>query len=568
MRGGSTGTINDQYHFSQTYKLATDSQRNVYGLSKVGRGTLDIAGNQKTYYGSSYDYEYDVTLFSLACNGSYRWSKVFGGDGNEFIPSVCVDSQDNVYTGIRFGGCGLPDNQAYPARIDNDWVLDSYNDCRLLALCKFDTQGQLLWRRQPDAVGVTFSSVFTYQGSKGMVIDENNVIHWLVQLVPGTYCNGALTATKSPSNHYVLKYDTQGNFLGAVDLDLQFFTGTGTDLLFYRNPGNGNYVVHFSIDQSNQFIKATLNGTVLPYTFYLLGFNAQGQVVYNQSNHRTLGQKFLISGVDFDPQNNIYLSGISAANNSADMFLTFGSTSSIYSPHFVMKLNPTADNIIWSSRSQNNITSIQYPCTIKYSNNQVIVATSAGYNPVTPTPSLISWDNQNIPNSTGSSNNDPFLAWFDANTGACTKLDRLASPVFNQDYARAITLDNNNDILLGGQFSTSLNLANNTSLQGSGLSQPFFVVKYASEACAPLANETFQTNNSPKLYPNPTQGLFYVETDQPLSYTICALSGSVLLTGQLNPQQPIDATQLPQGCYLVNLTDQNQQRTTLKLVVK
>jgi hypothetical protein len=386
--------------------------------------------------------------------------------------------------------------------------------------------------------------------------------------VPGTFCNGALTATKSPSNHYVLKYDTQGNFLGAVDLDLQFFTGTGTDLLFYRNPGNGNYVVHFSIDQSNQFIKATLNGTVLPYTFYLLGFNAQGQVVYNQSNHRTLGQKFLISGVDFDPQNNIYLSGISAANNSADMFLTFGSTSSIYSPHFVMKLNPTADNIIWSSRSQNNITSIQYPCTIKYSNNQVIVATSAGYNPVTPTPSLISWDNQNIPNSTGSSNNDPFLAWFDANTGACTKLDRLASPVFNQDYARAITLDNNNDILLGGQFSTSLNLANNTSLQGSGLSQPFFVVKYASEACAPLANETFQTNNSPKLYPNPTQGLFYVETDQPLSYTICALSGSVLLTGQLNPQQPIDATQLPQGCYLVNLTDQNQQRTTLKLVVK
>ncbi|ESU26560.1 hypothetical protein FLJC2902T_25310 [Flavobacterium limnosediminis JC2902] len=48
-------------------------------LSPVGQTLLNIDGNPKTNYGDSSS-KTDFALSSFSCDGTYRWSKIIGGD--------------------------------------------------------------------------------------------------------------------------------------------------------------------------------------------------------------------------------------------------------------------------------------------------------------------------------------------------------------------------------------------------------------------------------------------------------------------------------------------------------
>lgn len=100
--GGGTGTASSNTK-EQVYSMATDSQNNIYILSRVRGSDVEIDGNSKATYG--YSTPSDVVLASFSCNGTYRWSKIIGGNGTEDINAVQIDSQDNVYVAGKVATC-------------------------------------------------------------------------------------------------------------------------------------------------------------------------------------------------------------------------------------------------------------------------------------------------------------------------------------------------------------------------------------------------------------------------------------------------------------------------------
>lgn len=81
-RGGSTDNLSTigSSRREEVIAMATDSQKNIYVLSPVGQTLLNIDGNPKTNYGDSSS-KTDFALSSFSCDGTYRWSKIIGGEG-------------------------------------------------------------------------------------------------------------------------------------------------------------------------------------------------------------------------------------------------------------------------------------------------------------------------------------------------------------------------------------------------------------------------------------------------------------------------------------------------------
>lgn len=102
--GGSAENLGSN-NFEQVYSIATDSQKNVYVLSKVGMSNLNIDGNPKPNYDDPSSFPTDIVLASFSCDGTYRWSKIIGGRNTEEISAVQVDSQDNVYIAGKMMTC-------------------------------------------------------------------------------------------------------------------------------------------------------------------------------------------------------------------------------------------------------------------------------------------------------------------------------------------------------------------------------------------------------------------------------------------------------------------------------
>ena len=77
-----------------------------------------------------------------------------------------------------------------------------------------------------------------------------------------------------------------------------------------------------------------------------------------------------------------------------------------------------------------------------------------------------------------------------------------------------------------------------------------------------LADDVFS------IYPNPTHGIFVVETQcfasQPTEYRITNLMGQILMSGTITAEtQQIDVTNLPAGMYFITVGD-----ATRKFVVR
>ncbi len=98
-------------------------------------------------------------------------------------------------------------------------------------------------------------------------------------------------------------------------------------------------------------------------------------------------------------------------------------------------------------------------------------------------------------------------------------------------------------------------------ITNSGSQSDFFVAKYATQACSPLAvNEN--SSLAPSLYPNPTQGIVQFDNSKRLFTTVSVytyLGQEVIkaLDCSQNENPILDLSKLANGVYLVKLTGVN-----------
>jgi hypothetical protein len=550
-RGGSLQEIpGGSLRREETYFLTTDSQKNIYGLSTVGKPGLNIDNVVKNNF-DDFPAPLDIALFSFACDGTYRWSKIIGGIGTETLSSIKVDAQDNVYIAGRMGICN---QMGYPPRIDDD-IIQDYTDCRVMFIAKYNTNGVLQWIKKPQPADVdqtTDSAAF----SRGLEIDAFGNLYWLCWLPQGIYANGAYTNTSPGRTWVILKYDANGNFLNAMPLNMQTSQGYAYFLRFQRNPHNGNfYFYSVTGDQQDDF--ATIGGNPITHSTFLASFDSNGTYQWHRENTYVQSGTFYLYNLDFDDQNNIYIGG-KMFGLGFDSFLGFTIPEGI-SPGFVMKTNPDATQVIWSSyhnKGSQNYGGIAL-------NNNELGYTSYCFG------TDFTWGSQTLNASGTNQGQEVLLARFDKNTGACIGLTKIPGNAGFDDVGAAITADASGDYILGGGIGGTLTF-NNGQIVNDGSQSDFFVAKYATQACSPLAIIGNPANNI-TLYPNPTKGI--VRFDNTLSYiqkiSIYNSLGQEIEKSFKCPQAQdvgIDLSGYPDGIYIIRL--EGKEGNSVTKVVK
>lgn len=563
--GGGNNAISGSNYFSkeQVIDMATDSQRNIYVLSVVTMDDVNVNSGVPiaiTTY-EMYPYDTDFILISYTCDGSYRWHKVFGGGGSDYPSGIQIDNQDNVYISGSFNECSNPASDPYYAISqigDNNGSIytstSSTNDnCQRIFLAKFDSNGVFQWLHRPHDP-LTSSTALAWMHRNFYII--NDVIHWIVALPSGSYENGVFSNTNStvPFLYYVLKYDTNGTFISATPFDLQLSGYTSAELRWYRNPHNGYY---YAVFLNNNSITVTAGGNslnaVLPK---IICFNDQGQYLWHSESS---GYSLNFQTLDFDPQNNIYVSGSSINYTSLSNSFLGWSLPGINTgaATFIMKCNPTMTAYDWvtnhspgSAKGENHI---------YYTANKVYFAGAVNQ-------ANFSWDTQTAIGPGPNNMFDPLLASFDPNTGNCTSLHRLVGNNGVDDSFTKITQDNNGDLILGGYMGYQLTDNNGTDYYSYGGNTDFFITKFASAACTPLSNESFDETEI-QVYPNPANDYITVSINENINYELFSVTGQLVKKGSLTiNENTINLQELSKGYYLLKLTSENNIVQTLKVL--
>uniref|UniRef100_UPI004048F998 T9SS type A sorting domain-containing protein n=1 Tax=Flavobacterium sp. TaxID=239 RepID=UPI004048F998 len=548
--GGSSENLGSN-DFEQVYSIATDSQKNVYVLSKVGMSSLDVDGNPKTNYDNPSFTPTDTVLASFSCDGTYRWSKVIGGSDDEEITAVQLDSEDNVYVAGRIATCNDGSSlQPFPGRIEDDYVFTNASGaCSLIFLAKFDTNGVFQYVKRPQ-LPTSLSNAATYTRSYNFQI-QNDSLYWFVWLPPGVYAEGGFTNNTTETHApYVLKYNLDGTFIEATQL------GTVQGLFsvvinYYRNPYNGFYYMTFHKVSATTF---NINGQPIANTAALVCYDNNGNYLWKRENTQPMAGSLVFYSLDFDPQNNIYIGG-KIASSSIDSFMGF--TASFSAPAFVMKLDADASNLLWASH-HDTVGSGGYGALIYNGDEVAYTGWCAGSN--------FTWGEQSIQVSNPNEGQDALLARFDSATGACLSLHNIPSTIGSTDRGTAIAVDASGDYLVGGGFAAQIFDTNGAAVSNEGGTTDFFIAKFATEICSVLSNENFEEATI-QVYPNPASDFVTVSVKENTSYELYTLTGQIVKQGHLTAvNNTLVIQDLSSGCYLLQLKNEKGVLENIKVM--
>lgn len=554
-RGGSNENLGNDYE--SVYSIATDSEKNYYVLSYIGMSGLDVDGNPKNNYDNPGFGPKDVVLASFACDGTYRWSKILGGSGDEKINSVIVDSQDNVYVGGRMGDChpypGTP-FEPYPSRIDSEYFFpNSGSSCSLLFFAKFTKNGVLQYVKRPQ-LNTTFSSAYSFTSSMSFQI-QNDVMYWYIWLPPGTYADGAFTNSNSdPNTPYVLKYNLDGTFISATQLGT-IQTYDSYDIKYYRNPHNGYY--YATILKESPFSTFSINGQPIVNFAALVCYDNNGAFLWKRENTYNDSGTMKFFGLEFDSLNNIYIAGGITGLN-IDSFLGFSNSS--FGTAFVMKTNPTATSSLWVSNPNNSAGFGSFAGLLI--NNSELAFTSG----FASSSMNLTWGTQSISVPGANQGSDVLLARINSTTGGCLSLNKITSNTPSTDFGAAIVKDVSGDYVIGGAFGGTLYDVNNSTVVNEGGDSDFFITKFSTQPCLPLGSESFEEAKT-KIYPNPVQNAFTVLVKEKTNYQLYTITGVLVKEGSVNTiENIISISNLPAGCYLLQLQLENGKRESVKVI--
>ncbi len=552
-RGGGNNSISYDLDAEQPLKIVTDSNNNVYTISRVTSTGLDVDGNTRPYYDNST--EFDYVLSSFACDGSYRWSKTIGGFGFERM-FMDTDGQGNVYVGGKFVNCV---NTSYLSQIEGDIVISQTpQDCRVLFLVKFDTNGVMQWFKRPQSSGLTPSQGISQNANLGLQVDNLGNSYWLLLLPDGTYADGTFVNTAMGYNIFVLKYDTNGNFISSTLMDFSVSGSFGQNLRFYRNPQTGQYYLTSNKSISGS-ASATLGTSNVAGSFFIASFDTTGQKMWHQEDAAgTTGSNFESYNLVTDSLNNIYFAGKIKGNNDVT-FMGFTVPGIAELTTYIIKLNPTGSTLLWATKPD-NIYGTYSACGLAVNGSEI------GYTGMC-FGSSYTWGTQSIFVSNVNEGTEVLLARFNTSNGDCLGLVKIPGNIGFEDSGTALAVDSSGDYIVGGRFGQELYI-NGTTLTNQGTQSDFFIAKYATTPCTVASTEGFEKIQRLNYYPNPVNNTLTIDIKENSNFTLYNLQGRIIKEGKLSPSQnTIDCSELVSGCYMLHVEDSNNNNNN-KHVVK
>ncbi|WP_417352424.1 PKD domain-containing protein [Flavobacterium alkalisoli] len=621
--GVSGGSFNQIQNNEKTESIVTDADGNVFFLASVGRNGLHLEDMELTPYdaGSNRDY----VIASYNCSGDFRWSKVIGGGDKDLIKNIQADSQGNIYV----GGTVYRTSQNYPVHFDTDTILPQGNPNNLdehkrnLFLLKYNNTGEMQWLKMPQPEDVTFIDAISHSLGADIQTDALGNTYWLCILPPGTYADGSFINTTEGDNFFVLKYDTNGNFVEAIIPDIQF-TGALESYKMVRNHNTGNFYITGRTGSQGTL---TAGGETITHNMYLIAFSPEGEMLWKNENSSEIGG--YLNDMVIDDQNNIYVAG-SIYDGDTFSGITFTNPAPSSSP-FLMKIN-SEGVATWETHAQTeNSNTMIYGVTLN--NNEVAVTTGYG---------VISWQGEELAIETNQGY-DVLFARFNKSNGTIIEMTNIPGNLGFYDYGQSLAADSFNNYYVGGRFGNLLYVGDETLTNGSS-GTDFFLAKYGTDNCNctlpqpgfgfeqdsenqlaytftysgsgydtiewDFGDETTSGEESPshtfnesgnytvcvtvtnecgsqtycndieavlgtnsfvfaetKVYPNPVNGVLTISTDTNIEYTLYSVLGSVVGSGAMNAgETTIDFSGYESGIYMLKLKKESGERKIVRLI--
>lgn len=528
----------------EAYSIVTDSQKNIYLLSTVGDINLNFDGVSDQNYNTSSSTT-DVALVSFACDGTFRWSKIIGGQGVESFDDLAIDNQDNIYLAGRFGVFPDPFDSQH---IDDDVTISSNTtDYRTLVLIKYNSNGELQWYRRPEPDIVGLSSF-----SSGLHIDSEGNLYWLVGVfAAGSYANGGFTVVDNVKPWYVLKYNSSGSFVSGTNLDLQTPSGFRS-LEFYRNPNNDRFFVVVRGGSTDGSVWATVGAETVTRNLCLACFDIDGEALWKREN-ASYDANMSIFNLLFEG-NDIFIGG-SMLGFGFESFMGL-TIPGFGAPGYLMRIDQNAAGMIWSTYHNRGAIGL---------GGLVMKGDEIGFTDYCSGTNFV-WGSQTL-NATGTNQgNDVLFARLNKNTGECLSLTKIPGNIGFDDYGCALAVDASGDYILGGNFSGTLTFDGGVQVTNNGGQSDFFVAKYATQACSPLGVVENEFQNLTH-YPNPTTGILNFVSEGSTEYELFDLKGVLVAKGVTSStDSKIDLSGFEVGTYVLKMVNENGGVSSFKVV--
>jgi hypothetical protein len=460
-----------------------------------------------------------------------------------------------VYVGGWMGSChpypGTP-SEPYPSQIDTEYFFsNSSTACTRIFFAKFNKNGVLQFVKRPQ-----LPSNLPAANTNSMSFNiQNDVIYWYLWLPPGTYSDGAFTNSNvDPYTPYVLKYNLDGTFISATQLgNVQTYASYAVK--YYRNPHNGYY--YATILKESSFSTFYINGQPIVNFAALVCYDNNGAFLWKRENTYNDSGTMKFFGLEFDSLNNIYIAGGITGLN-IDSFLGFSNSS--FGTAFVMKTNPTATSSLWVSNPNNSAGFGSFAGLLI--NNSELAFTSG----FASSSMNLTWGTQSISVPGANQGSDVLLARINSTTGGCLSLNKITSNTPSTDFGAAIVKDVSGDYVIGGAFGGTLYDVNNSTVVNEGGDSDFFITKFSTQPCLPLGSESFEEAKT-KIYPNPVQNAFTVLVKEKTNYQLYTITGVLVKEGSVNTiENIISISNLPAGCYLLQLQLETGKRESVKVI--
>jgi len=193
--------------------IEKDSQGNLYIGGNFGTGTLDFDPgtgiDNHTNAGAA-----DMFLTKYNADGTYAWTKTWGGTGSESLYNIAFDSSDNIYLATEFGTT---------IDLNPNSGIDSYTSAGSvdIALIKLTSDGEYVYSRVMGSTSHDRLHTVQYSTTDGFIYIAGKFTG-NVDFDP----SGSIDTKNSAGNYdaYLTKFNTDGTYVwtktwGGTDRD-------------------------------------------------------------------------------------------------------------------------------------------------------------------------------------------------------------------------------------------------------------------------------------------------------------------------------------------------------------
>lgn len=529
--------------------IALDGFGNVYTTGSFYK-TVDFDPGPGTFNLTAHAFR-DIFILKLDAVGNFVWAKNLGGTSINEGVSIAVDASGNVYTAGTFKDTTDFDPGPGIFNLITTGINHAPNNGHAFIL-KLDTSGNFVWAK---SLGGNLNTV-----ANSIAVDKSGNLYTtgyfdgIADFDPGA---GVFSlASSNLPNIFISKLDVLGNFVWAKNLG-------GTSIvkghaIAVDASGNiyitGEFQLTVDFDPGPGIFNLIAVGGI---DIFISKLDATGNFIW--AKNMGGAENEWVSSIAIDEGSNVYTTGFFSGTTDFDPgtgVVNLISASIDYDDIFVSKLDANG-NFAWAKSMGGTLNDRSLFITLDASANVYTTGYFVGTADFDPGPETF---------NLLSAYSDVFISKLNT-SGNFVWAKNIRGSLF--DVGNAIAVDVSGNVYTTGRFEETADFdpgIGTFNLTSAGASD-VFVHKMSIE---PLTIKKSGTVSNITIYPNPTNGLFYIVVSEPINNIYIEIYNSlgILIYRQtsIKEHNTIELVNQNNGLYFVKVMNDNKILAAQKII--